>query len=43
MAVVMMNNKDVGCWMKNGFAAKVFMVNEALGCGLRQKANKIFS
>ncbi len=29
--------------MKNSFAARVFIVKDGLGYGLKQKANKVFS
>ncbi len=37
-AMVKMKDEDAGRWMKNGFAARVFIEKDALGCGLRQKA-----
>ncbi len=38
-----MKDEDAGCWMKNSFVAKAFIVKDALGCGLKQKANKVLS
>ncbi len=38
-----MKDGDLGCWMKNCFVARAFIMKHALGCGLKQNANKVFS
>ncbi len=45
MAIVTMKDEheDVGGWMKNGFAARTFIVKDVLGYGLQRKAHKVFS
>ncbi len=43
MAIVTMKDENVRYWMKNGFPATVFVVKNALGRNLKQKANKVFS
>ncbi len=43
MAIVTMKDEDVGCWMKSSFVARAFIEKDVLECGLKQKADKIYS